>query len=129
MRKADTYFSNRLSQMFTLTGYRREELAQRVGVKVQTVYLWENGGKLPDVNQFREIAAFFGLPYSFFLDDSRGMPETWQIAARLGLSDGTVEKLMELVENGSGTVLDEIDEALFSMISAVNKAWEDGYDA
>lgn len=39
---------------------------------VQTVRQWESGTVVPDVNQFREIAAFFGLPYAWFLDGTAG---------------------------------------------------------
>ena len=95
---------------------------------VQTVRQWESGTAVPDVNQFREIAAFFVLPYAWFLDGTAGQPDTAEIAAALGLHEDTVEDLMELAEDASGPVLDAVDSAVAAAISAVWAAWEDCYE-
>src|SRR6476660_2235210 len=42
-------------------GWTQFELALRVGVQPQTVYLWERGRRLPHVPQLRRLGAVFGL--------------------------------------------------------------------
>jgi transcriptional regulator with XRE-family HTH domain len=42
-------------------GWTQFELALRVGVQPQTVYLWERGRRLPQVPQLRRLGAVFGL--------------------------------------------------------------------
>ena len=119
-----TTFSRRLRGLFTITDYQPAALAKRLGVGVQTVRQWESGTAVPDVNQFREIAAFFGLPYAWFLDGADGQPDAAVMAEKLGLHEDTVEELMELAEDTSGPVLDAVDSAVAAVISAVWAAQE-----
>lgn len=125
MSTNNTYFSRRLRGLFTITDYRREDLARRLGVTVQTVRLWESGGAVPDVYQFREIAAFFDLPYAWFLDGADTIPPTPVLAARLGLSEDTIDCLMELAEEESEDVLEALDDAVYAVISAMAAVRED----
>ena len=117
-------FSRRLRGLFTITDYQPAALAKRLGVGVQTVRQWESGTAVPDVNQFREIASFFGLPYAWFLDGADGQPDAAVMAEKLGLHEDTVEELMELAEDTSGPVLDAVDSAVAAVISAVWAAQE-----
>ena len=119
-----TTFSRRLRGLFTITDYQPAALAKRLGVGVQTVRQWESGTAVPDVNQFREIASFFGLPYAWFLDGADGQPDAAVMAEKLGLHEDTVEELMELAEDTSGPVLDAVDSAVAAVISAVWAAQE-----
>ena len=120
----NTSFSRRLRGLFTITDYQPAALAKCLGVGVQTVRQWESGTAVPDVNQFREIAAFFGLPYAWFLDGADGQPDAAVMAEKLGLHEDTVEELMELAEDTSGPVLDAVDSAVAAVISAVWAAQE-----
>lgn len=119
-----TTFSRRLRGLFTITDDQPAALAKRLGVGVQTVRQWESGTAVPDVNQFREIAVFFGLPYAWFLDGADGQPDAAVMAEKLGLHEDTVEELMELAEDTSGPVLDAVDSAVAAVISAVWAAQE-----
>lgn len=119
-----TTFSRRLCGLFTITDYQPAALAKRLGVGVQTVRQWESGTAVPDVNQFREIASFFGLPFAWFLDGADGQPDAAVMAEKLGLHEDTVEELMELAEDTSGPVLDAVDSAVAAVISAVWAAQE-----
>ena len=121
----NTSFSRRLRGLFTITDYQPAALAKCLGVGVQTIRQWESGTAVPDVNQFREIAAFFGLPYAWFLDGADGQPDAAVMAEKLGLHEDTVEELMELAEETSGPVLDAVDSAVAAVISAVWAAQED----
>lgn len=120
-----TTFSRRLRGLFTITDYQPAALAKRLGVGVQTVRQWESGTAVPDMNQFREIASFFGLPYAWFLDGADGQPDAAVMAEKMGLHEDTVEELMELAEDTSGPVLDAVDSAVAAVISAVWAAQED----
>lgn len=120
----NTSFSRRLRGLFTITDYQPAALAKRLGVGVQTVRQWESGTAVPDVYQFREIAAFFGLPYAWFLDGSDGQPDAAAMAEKLGLHEDTVKDLMDLAEDASGPVLDAVDSAVAAVISAVWAAQE-----
>ena len=42
-------------------GWTQFELALRVGVQPQAVYLWESGRRTPQVPQLRKLGAAFGL--------------------------------------------------------------------
>ena len=124
----NTSFSRRLCGLFTITDYQPAALAKRLGVGVQTVRQWESGTAVPDVNQFREIAAFFGLPYAWFLDGADGQPDAAVMAEKLGLHEDTVKDLMVLAEDVSEPVLDAVDSAVAAAVSAVWAAWEDCYE-
>ncbi len=42
-------------------GWTQYELALRVGVHPQAVYLWESGRRTPQVPQMRKLGAAFGI--------------------------------------------------------------------
>lgn len=42
-------------------GWTQFELALRVGVQPQAIYLWESGRRVPQVAQMRRLGADFGL--------------------------------------------------------------------
>ena len=122
-------FDKRLQALLSVTGVTRKELASRLGVTVPVVSRWCNGLSLPDVYQFREIAQLFGMPYEWFLDGSDGFPSVEELAARLGLSEDTVEEIMFLADTGSDELLSAVDDAVYAVISAVNAAYDDLPDA
>ena len=118
-------FDRRLRNLLILSGVRREELACHLGVSVPTVNRWINGIGTPNVYQFREIAHFFGMPYDWFLEDGDGIPDTDDLAVKLGLSPETVEALLELADSESEEVLTAVDDAVCAVISAVNAVYGD----
>ena len=124
--KTHDYFRRRLHGLFVITDYTRADLARAMCVPYNTVLQWESGEKVPNVYQFREIADFFDMPYAWFLDGTDGLPGVEEIADRLGLSEGTVDALLEMEETAPEQVLDDMDDCLFQIVtvlqSAVNKA-------
>ena len=115
-------FDRRLRNLLALSGMTRAELACCVGVPVPVVNRWLNGASAPDVYQFRAIAQLFGIPYQWFLDDD--FLNVAELAARLGLSEDTVEGLLALADSEKTDVLDMLDDAIYAMVSAVNAAHE-----
>ena len=115
-------FDRRLRHLLALSAITREELARRLSVSVPVVNRWLNGASAPDVYQFRAIAQLFGIPYQWFLDDDS--PNAAELAARLGLSEDTVEGLLTLADCENTDVLDMLDDAIYAMVAAVNAAQE-----
>ena len=123
--ESNNYFGQKLRLLLDNSGYEWADLARALGVSVRTVYAWMSGTKVPNVYTFRDIAAFFKVPYNCLLDDSEDLPDCWQIADRLGLSEGTVERLMELAVSMPGEAMDHLDDALFSMLESLTAAQEE----
>lgn len=118
-------FDRRLRFLLAANGMTRNELAHRLGVTVPAVSRWLNGASLPDIYQFREIACLFRMPYEWFLEDEDGIPDTEELAAKLGLSPETVEALLDMAESECPEVLSALDDAVCSVISAVNAVYDD----
>ena len=98
-------------------------MAYRAGVSIEMVRQWESGAKLPNVEQFKVIASFFGLPYTWFLDGRDIAPP--DMAVSLGLSEDTVCLLMELAASESEEVLDALDDAVYAVATVVNAVYDD----
>jgi transcriptional regulator with XRE-family HTH domain len=57
-------------------GWTQFELALRVGVQPQAVYLWESGRRMPQVPQLRKLGQLFGLCSDEILLEPAGVPPT-----------------------------------------------------
>ena len=118
-------FDSRLKSVLSASLVERGELARHLGVSVPTVNRWINGISAPNVYQFREIAHFFGMPYDWFLEDNGGIPDTDDLAVKLGLSPETVEALLELAGSESEDVLTAVDDAVCAVIATINAVYDD----
>ena len=125
MNQNNNIFDRRLKGLLSASGVERGELARHLGVSVPTVNRWLNGISTPNVYQFREIAHFFGMPYDWFLEDNGGIPDTDDLAVKLGLSPETVEALLELAGSESEDVLTAVDDAVCAVIGAINAVYDD----
>ena len=125
MNHNNNIFDRRLRGLLSASGVERGELARHLGVSVPTVNRWLNGISTPNVYQFREIAHFFGMPYDWFLEDNGGIPDTDDLAVKLGLSPETVEALLELAGSESEDVLTAVDDAVCAVIGAINAVYDD----
>ena len=125
MNQNSNIFDRRLKGLLSASGVERGELARHLDVSVPTVNRWLNGISTPNVYQFREIAHFFGMPYDWFLEDNGGIPDTDDLAVKLGLSPETVEALLELANSESADVLTAVDDAVCAVIGAINAVYDD----
>ena len=125
MNQNANIFDSRLKNVLSASLVERGELARHLGVSVPTVNRWLNGISTPNVYQFREIAHFFGMPYDWFLEDNGGIPDTDDLAVKLGLSPETVEALLELAGSESEDVLTAVDDAVCAVIGAINAVYDD----
>jgi transcriptional regulator with XRE-family HTH domain len=55
-------------------GWTQFELALRVGVQPQAVYLWESGRRVPQVSQMRKLGELFGICSDEIILESVGEP-------------------------------------------------------
>ena len=125
MKQNINQFDCRLKNLLTVSGVARGELARHLGVSVPTVNRWLNGISAPNVYQFREVAHYFGMPYDWFLEDSGNIPNTDDLAVKLGLSPETVEALLELAASESEEVLTAVDDAVCAVIATINAVYDD----
>jgi len=116
----NTCFSRRLHGLFTASSLTHEGLAQSLGVPVQIVRQWESGEKVPDINQFRKIAAIINMPYDWFLDDDT--PTAAELAAYLGLGEDTVKELAALSEKRCDEILDILDDTIYMTLKVIKLA-------
>ena len=123
MNKTNDYFRCRLCGLLLLTDTLRVELARHLRVPVQAVRDWESGEDIPDVYQFREIANFFGLPYAWFLDGADASPSAVELAELLGLSESTVELLIEMEKKAPPDLLDAMDDTIFALVSSLREVF------
>lgn len=125
--QAEKNFDFYLRNALDASGVGREELARHLGVAVPVVNRWLNGACAPDVCQFREIAHYLGMSYEWFLDGKPAVLNTEELAARLGLTQRTVDCLMRLAENGdeNESMLDAVDLAVQAIIAVAGAVWED----
>ena len=128
MNQNANIFDSRLKSVLSASLVERGELARHLGVSVPTVNRWLNGISTPNVYQFREIAHFFGMPYDWFLEDNGGIPDTDDLAVKLGLSPETVEALLELAGSESEEVLTAVDNAVCAVIATVSAVYDDLLD-
>ena len=125
MNQNANIFDSRLKSVLSASLVERGELARHLGVSVPTVNRWLNGISTPNVYEFRDIAHFFGMPYDWFLEDNGGIPDTDDLAVKLGLSPETVEALLELAGSESEDVLTAVDDAVCAVIGAINAVYDD----
>jgi len=125
MNQNTNIFANRLKNVLSASLMERGELARHLGVSVPTVNRWLNGISTPNVYQFREIAHLFGMPYDWFLEDNGDIPNVDDLAMKLGLSPETVEAMLDMADLECPEVLTALDDAVCSVISAVNAVYDD----
>ena len=117
-------FDRCLRNLLTVSGVTCENLARHLGVPVPEVRRWMNGVSAPDIYQFQEIASYFGLPCEWFLDGGDGFPDVEDLAELLGLNVDTLEGLLLLATTENEDVLEPLDEAIFSVVSAFRSILE-----
>ncbi len=125
MNQNNNIFDRRLRGLLSASGVERGELARHLDVSVPTVNRWLNGISTPNAYQLREIAHYFGMPYDWFLEDSGGVPNTDDLAVKLGLSPETVEALLELAGSESEEVLTAVDDAVCAVVATINAVYDD----
>ncbi len=63
--------SKRIKNARKQAGLKQVDMAEKVGVSVTSVSLWENGKQIPDFEKIKKIAQVTGLPIDYFSDETQ----------------------------------------------------------
>ncbi len=87
-------FGERLKQLRREKNLTQEQLAEVFGVARNSIFSYETGRRIPDIEVLKSYAEYFGVTsdYLLGLSDNR-TPETTAIGDKLGLSDEAIECL------------------------------------
>lgn len=61
IRKGDSMLYNNLRCLRNYKGFTQEELALELQVTLQTIYKWEKGKSVPDMENTKNIANFYNV--------------------------------------------------------------------
>lgn len=115
------YFANQLRSLFQATDVTRRELAEVLDVPVSTVSEWAHGNATPDLCELRDIAEYFELPVSFFLDDADCFLDMDKVAAELGLSPVTLDLLEMMTDTEPDNIMDAVDNAIYTLLDSFRR--------
>lgn len=62
-------FNENLKKMRKNKGLTQKTLAEKLGVALSTVAMWETGSRQPDYQMLNRIAEFFGVTFDDLLED------------------------------------------------------------
>lgn len=93
-------FGERLKQLRREKNLTQEQLAEVFGVARNSIFSYETGRRIPDIEVLKSYAEYFGVTsdYLLGLSDNR-TPETAAIGGKLGLSDEAIQDLTEMNES------------------------------
>lgn len=98
-------FGERLGNAREASGMSREDLANRLGVKLETVDNWENGKVQPRANRLQTIATLLNVPLLWLLAGSQQVPRSQAAGSpkelllqKIDELDGVVETLKSELE-------------------------------
>ena len=93
MNTKDT-FAERISLLRNEKGLTQTELATKIGISRQSITLYENHARVPDIEILARFARFFEVTADYLvgLTDNR-TSENSAIGKQLGLSDAAIERL------------------------------------
>ena len=67
--RAKQILQENLKRFRKLAGYTQEEVANRLGVSLQTVARWESGARLPSIDYLEKLADLYGVEVAdFFIE-------------------------------------------------------------
>ena len=123
-------FPQRLSELMKERKLTQQNLADSLGVKRQTVSLYMSGQSMPDAEQLKNIALFFGVSADWLLGLSNVRPVSYneETPASLGLSGDFVKHLVFLRANcfnGEDTFFNTVlgSKYFFDAIKAIVRLW------
>ena len=87
-------FGERLKQLRREKNLTQEQLADVFGVARNSIFSYETGRRIPDIEVLKSYAEYFGVTSDYLLGLSNNRTnETAAIGDKLGLSDEAIEKL------------------------------------
>lgn len=92
-------FSRRLGSLIESHGIQQNDLAMKIGVSESTVGKWILKKAMPRMGTIQKLADYFGVPKSYFLEESPAAPQDASVASAsfeytlipVGISAGQME--------------------------------------
>lgn len=110
--------SNRIRELRKLKGLNQFELAESVGISVDTVRRWESNKQVPRADELHNLSHVLGVTVEEIL--SGPSLETWELKILM-----KKEGVIDMTEKKSSAVLNIGDEAMAITLSAGYELWED----
>lgn len=97
----ESLLGNRISEARIAMGFSEKQLAQRLGLKGQTIERWESGEKTPRANKLHQLAGVLGVPVVWLLGGADTPPtvdtpvfdETGDIEDKLAKAEVLINEL------------------------------------
>lgn len=100
-----TSLADRLKEMRTKRGLTQREVAERIGIGVSTLGMYEAGKREPDLDTLRKLARFFGVTVDYLMGNEAEELSPEEQLRRLGAllrgngaTEEDVETIMRLLE-------------------------------
>ena len=68
-------FQDRVKKLRKEKGLKQTELAEKIGVSMYTVSLWERGERYPEMKALKKLSDFFGVTVAYLEGDSYNRTE------------------------------------------------------
>ena len=95
--------ANRVKLLRQSKKMSQSQLADRLGVKKQTVSNWENDNIMPSVEMVVKVADYFNVSTDYLLGRDEAARDGAKVMDMIGLSDEQFELVRKLVEQLRGT--------------------------
>ena len=110
--------SNRIRELRKLKGLNQFELAESVGISVDTVRRWESNRQVPRADELHNLSHVLGVTVEELLNGPAS--ENWELKVLM-----KKKGVIDMTTNKSSAVLNIGDEAMAITLSAGYELWED----
>ena len=90
-------FANKLKSLRISKDMTQVKLAEKLGVKKQSISNWENGNIMPSVEMLEKIADFFSVSTDYLLDRAARPVDCTRQLDVTGLGEKQIEHLLLLI--------------------------------
>lgn len=95
--------ANRLKYLRQTRELSQVQLAEKLGVKKQSISNWENDNIMPSVDMLVKIADFFGVSTDYLLERNAPAPDPPYILDATGLTFRQKEHIQNIIDDLRGT--------------------------
>ena len=113
--------SNAIREYRKKRGMNQFELAEEIGVSVDSVRRWESNKQYPRADEMKNLASVLGVRVDDLLNGSTS--DSWEL--RLVVSRGKEGGTIDMTSSRSSAVLNIGDDAMAVTLSAPYELWED----
>lgn len=92
-------FGSRMKNLRRSKGMNQVQLAEKLGVKKQSVSNWENGNIMPSIDMLVRIADFFHVSTDYLLGREMEKTDALQKLDITGLTKSQVEHIQYIVDD------------------------------